>query len=153
MSKPDFVYVTYITTTAEKLWDALVNPETTKLYWANHRNASDWQPGSRWEHRDYDDASRVDVVGTVVESDPPKRLVLTWARPAEAENEAKHSRVTFELEPVQDAVRLTVIHDNLASDPDMLRAISGGWPAVLSSLKSLLETGKPLAMMHRCGSR
>lgn len=107
MSKPQFVYVTYISTTAEKLWNALQDGEMTKRYWGHRRNASDWQPGSSWQHRDYDDASLVDIVGKVVESKPPQRLVLTWALPADAANEARHSRVTFEIKPLADAVRLT----------------------------------------------
>ncbi len=87
------------------------------------------------------------AVGKVVESVPPRRLVLTWAAPADVANEAKHSRVTFEIEPFMDAVRLTVTHDEL--DSETLRAISQGWPGVLSSLKTLLETGRPMAMSLR----
>ena len=88
----------------------------------------------------------VDVVGTVVESTPPRRLVFTWARPKEAEDESKHSRVTFDIEPQGDAlVRLTVTHEDLEHDPKMLAGISGGWPSVLSNLKTLLETGHALA--------
>jgi uncharacterized protein YndB with AHSA1/START domain len=156
VSKPRFVYVTYISTTPQKLWNALVDPEMTKQYWARHRNASDWKPGSAWQHQDYDDPSLVDIVGQVVESVPPKRLVLTWAVPADAGNPAKHSRVTFEIEPslpsfgggkinaTLDAVRLTVTHEELEPDSPMLHDISTGWPAVLSSLKTLLETGQAL---------
>ena len=146
MNKPKFVYVTYINTTPEKLWNALVDGEMTKQYWWRHRNASDWKPGSAWRHEDYDDAAKVDIVGKVVESAPPRRLVLTWAFPADAQNEAKHTRVTFELEPFMGAVRLTVIHDELESDSAMLHGITEGWPKVLASLKTLLETGKPMAM-------
>ena len=146
MNKPKFVYVTYINTTPEKLWNALVDGEMTKQYWWRHRNASDWKPGSAWRHEDYDDAAKVDIVGKVVESAPPRRLVLTWAFPADAQNEAKHTRVTFELEPFMGAVRLTVIHDELEPDSAMLHGITEGWPKVLASLKTLLETGKPMAM-------
>jgi uncharacterized protein YndB with AHSA1/START domain len=84
------------------------------------------------------------LVGEVVEAAPPRRLVLTWASPADAGNPAKRSRVTFELETVDDMVRLTVTHDELEAGSDMLRGISEGWPRVLSSMKSLLETGRPL---------
>ena len=70
--------------------------------------------------------------------------MLTWAAPADAANPAKHSRVTFEVEPVADMVRLTVTHAELEPDSEMLRGISHGWPRVLSSLKTLLETGRPL---------
>ena len=153
MNKTKFVYVTYIHTTPEKLWNALLDGEITKQYWWRHRNASDWKPGSTWRHEDYDDAKTVDIVGKVVESHPPRRLVLTWAFPSEAQNEAKHTRVTFEIEPYMEAVRLTVTHEELEPDSPMLRGITEGWPKVLASLKTLLETGKPLAMSTRRQSR
>jgi uncharacterized protein YndB with AHSA1/START domain len=148
MSKPDFVYVTYISSTPEKVWDALTNAELTKQYWWNHNNASDWKPGSEWKHQDYDDPSIVHVVGKIVESDRPKRLVITWAAPADAGDESQSSLVTFEIEPYMDAVRLQVTHDRLPS-PKALADISKGWPAVLSSLKTLLETGNTLAMARK----
>jgi uncharacterized protein YndB with AHSA1/START domain len=80
MSKPEFVYVIYIQTTPQRIWDALRDPEMTKEFWGRRRNQSDWKIGSAWHHEDYDDASDVAVTGTVVESDPPRRLVLTWAQ-------------------------------------------------------------------------
>jgi uncharacterized protein YndB with AHSA1/START domain len=151
MKKPDFVYVTYIATTPEKVWQALVDTDVTRKYWADPNagcvrvNVSDWQPGSRWEHQRLDDAHTVDIVGKVVESSPPRRLVYTWARPADAEDESKHSRVSFDIEPYGDGIiRLTVTHDDLERDPDMLAGVSGGWPKVLSNLKTLLETGRAL---------
>jgi uncharacterized protein YndB with AHSA1/START domain len=91
------------------------------------------------------DARTIDIVGKVVESTPPRRLVLTWARPNDAEDESKHSRVTFDIEPYGDSlVRLTVTHDDLERDPQMLKGVSGGWPVVLSNLKTFLETGRAL---------
>ena len=151
MKKPDYVYVTYIATTAEKLWRALTDTDVTRQYWVDPSagcarvNVSDWKPGSRWEHQRVDDAGTVDIVGKVVETAPPRRLVLTWARPSDADNEAKHSRVSFDIEPyVGGLVRLTVTHDDLAGDLQMLEGISGGWPKVLSNLKTLLETGRAL---------
>ena len=81
----------------------------------------------------------------MVESTPPRRLVYTWARPADAADEAKHSRVAIDIEPLSGGlVRLTVAHEDLAKDPQMLAGVSGGWPAVLSNLKTLLETGRAL---------
>lgn len=121
----------------------------TKQWWGRHRNVSDWQPGSTWQHQDYDDPSLVDIVGRVVESSPPRRLVLTWADPGDADDETKHSRVTFEIDPFFDSVRLTVTHEELEPDSEMLQGIIQGWPAVLSSLKTLLETGKPLTATTR----
>jgi uncharacterized protein YndB with AHSA1/START domain len=152
MTKPSFVYVTYIATTAEKVWQALVDTDVTREYWSDptsaglpHVNVSDWKPGSQWEHQRVDAAHTVDVVGKVVESSAPHRLVLTWARPSDAEDSSKHSRVTFNIEPHGDAlVRLTVMHEDLESDEKMLAGVSKGWPAVLSNLKSLLETGRAL---------
>lgn len=151
-NKPDYVYVTYIASTPEAVWQALVDPEVTARFWSGmkdsgppHVNVSDWEAGSRWEHRRADESAAVDIAGTVVESTPPRRLVLTWARPGEVDDPAKHSRVTLDIEPVSDGtVRLTVIHDDLQKDPKMLAGISGGWPVVLANLKSLLETGRAL---------
>jgi uncharacterized protein YndB with AHSA1/START domain len=151
MKKPDYVYVTYIATTPEKVWQALVDTDVTRKYWVDPHagcarvNVSDWKPGSRWEHQRIDDAHTVDIAGKVVESIPSRRLVFTWARSNEVEDESKHSRVTFDIEPYVDGlVRLTVTHDDLAHDPQMLEGISGGWPKVLSNLKTLLETGRAL---------
>jgi uncharacterized protein YndB with AHSA1/START domain len=146
MKRPTFVYVTYIATTPEKVWRALVDSEMTRNYWARHDNVSDWKPGSRWTHQDADNPTLVDVVGIVIESSPPRRLVLSWANPSDEQNRARHSRVTFDIEPMMDAVRLTVTHDELEADSPMLHGISKGWPFVLSSLKTLLETGRALPM-------
>ena len=153
MTKPSFVYVTYIATTPEKVWQALVDTDVMRKYWADptanapaHVNVSDWKPGSKWEHRRVDDARTVDIVGKVVESTPPRRLVLTWARPGDAEDDSKHSRVTFDIEPQGDGlIRLTVTHEDLERDLQMLAGISGGWPKILSNLKTLLETGRALS--------
>ncbi|WP_394790539.1 SRPBCC family protein [Rhodoferax sp.] len=151
MTKPSFVYVSYIATTPDKVWQALVDTDVTRQYWVDPSagcarvNVSDWQTGSRWEHRRVDEAGTADIVGNVVESTPPSRLVITWARPTEVEDATKHSRVTFDIEPYVDGlVRLTVTHDDLDRDPQMLSGISGGWPKVLSNLKTLLETGRAL---------
>lgn len=143
MSKTNYVYVTYIATTPQKLWQALVDTEITRQYWFNHINVSDWQPGSRWEHQRTDEVKTLDVVGKVVETAQPNRLVVTWARPAEFEDDAKHARLTFDIAPQVDGlVRLTITHEDL--DAEMLKAISGGWPKVLSNLKTFLETGRAL---------
>lgn len=144
MSHEKFVYVTYISATPEKIWEALLEGELTRQYW-RHDNVSDWKVGSTWEHRRSDgEHGKVDIAGKVVEVVPPKRLVVTWARPGEAADPTKHSRVTYEIEAMASTSRLVVTHDQLESDPEMARSISGGWPMVLSNLKSLLETGRPL---------
>ena len=141
MQSATYTYVTYIKTTPEKLWNALMDPELTREYWFNHHNVSDWREGSAWEHQDCDDGS-ADIVGTVLESKPPSRLVLSWSRPADKEVAARTSRVTFEIEPTPGSVKLSVIHSDL--DPEMAAMVSKGWPMVLSSLKTLLETGHAL---------
>ena len=143
MDRPQFVYVTYIATSPEKLWKALIDPAMTTKYW-QHVNVSDWKSGSRWEHRGADKERELKLVGKVIESSSPRRLVLTWAFPADEAREDKHTRVTFEIEPIGDVVRLTVTHDRLEPDSKMLDGITKGWPKVLSSLKTMLEVGKPL---------
>jgi uncharacterized protein YndB with AHSA1/START domain/DNA-binding transcriptional ArsR family regulator len=138
--KPTFVYVTYIQSTPERVWEALTDADLTARYWG-HANISDWRAGSRWEHRRTDGSDIADVVGEVVESDPPRRLVTTWSEP---EAEAEPSRVTFDVEPHGEIVRLTVTHEDLADEAERAES-AAGWAAVLSNLKSLLETGQPLA--------
>ncbi|WP_031496408.1 SRPBCC family protein [Bryobacter aggregatus] len=150
MTKPDFVYVTYITTTPEKVWQALVDTDVASQYWTGpndygpaHVNVSDWKPGSSWEHQLLDEGRTVHITGKVLESNPPHRLVITWARPQEADDDSKHSRVSFDIAAQSDGtVRLTVTHEDLQGDPKMLGGISNGWPKVLSNLKTLLETGR-----------
>ena len=141
MSQPTFVYTTYINSTPEKVWQAITDPELSGQYWG-HANVSDWQQGSRWEHQRVDGSGIADVVGTVVEADPPRKLVTTWADPAGGAD-GPISTVTFLIQPYQDIVRLTVTHADLASPTEYAQA-SGGWAAVLSNLKSFLETGAPL---------
>jgi uncharacterized protein YndB with AHSA1/START domain len=146
MDKIEFVYVTYVATSPKKLWNALIDPRITKKYW-QHENASDWKPGSKWEHRRFDRERTPDIVGKVVECSPPKRLVLTWAFPADEARASKHSRVTIEIEAYRKGTRLTVTHDGLEPGSEMLEGITEGWPMVLSSLKTLMETGKPLPVL------
>lgn len=151
MAKPSFVYVTYIATTPEKAWQALVDTDMMREWWVDPKagcarvNVSDWKPGSQWKHQRADGSGVVDIVGKVVESNPPRRLMFTWGRPTDAQDESKHSRVAFDIEPYGDGlIRFTVTHDELERDPEMLTSIAGGWPKVLSNLKTLLETGRAL---------
>ena len=139
--KPTYVYVTYIQCTPQQAWHALTDADLTAAYWG-HSNVSDWQPGSRWEHLRTDNSGIADVAGTVVETQPPTRLVLTFGAP-EGEATGEPSVVTFDITPHHDIVRLTVTHEKLASQSDY-DAVSAGWPAVLANLKSLLETGHTL---------
>ncbi|MDR6320793.1 uncharacterized protein YndB with AHSA1/START domain [Actinoplanes couchii] len=139
--RPDYVYVTYVHATPDRVWEALTSADLTGKFWG-HRNVSDWRPGSPWEHERADGSGISDGSGVVLEAEPPTRLVMTFGEPdAAAGPEA--SVVTFLIERYHDIVRLTVTHANLPSDED-LAAISLGWPAVMANLKSLLETGQVL---------
>lgn len=137
---PTYVYVTYIRANAEQVWTALTDADLTARW--GHANVSDWQAGSRWEHRRVDGSGAVDVTGTVLEAEPPTRLVITFEDSHE-ERPNGPSVVTFLVEPHDGIVRLTVTHENLPNTA-MLDGISRGWPAVLANLKSLLETGDVL---------
>jgi uncharacterized protein YndB with AHSA1/START domain/DNA-binding transcriptional ArsR family regulator len=139
--RPRYVYVTYIESSPERVWEALTDPDLTAQYWG-HSNVSDWQAGSPWEHRRADGSGIADVTGIVLESVPPRRLTMTFDAPGEAPPEGP-SKVTFDIEPYHEIVRLTVTHENLAGG-DALEAVSAGWPAVCANLKSLLETGHVL---------
>ncbi|MGB6956905.1 MAG: SRPBCC family protein [Bradyrhizobium sp.] len=147
MSKPDYIYVVYIQAPCEKVWDALIDPEMNKEYWGRHCNVSDWKVGSRWQHADYDDRTQVRIAGTVIESNRPHRLVLSWARPEHLDDPDQVSKVTFTIEQQFGSSKLTVIHSDL--DDEMLRGVSGGWPPILSSLKTLLETGASMPMTRQ----
>jgi uncharacterized protein YndB with AHSA1/START domain len=144
MEKPEFVYVTYIRTTPVKLWEALTKPEQTRQYWGGIINRSDWAKGSKWEHVNETDSDPVYIFGEVLESDPPTRLVMTWVDPDDLKDD---SVVTLELQPIDDLVRLTVIHGDFKDGSAMRGKISKGWPLVLSSLKSFLETGDSIDVM------
>jgi uncharacterized protein YndB with AHSA1/START domain len=143
MTDEKFVYVISIAATPEKVWKALLDGEMTRQSWGRE-NVSDWKPGSKWEHRRFDEARTVDLVGLVVERNPPRRLVLTSADPADGADISKHRRAAIDIEKVGDMVRLTVTQDEIKPGTDTLRKISSGWPRVFSSLKSFAETGKPL---------
>ena len=139
MQKPTLVYSTYLCTTPKKLWAAITRPEFTRQYWGGFSNVSDWKKGSGWQHLNPD--QEVWLTGKVLECQAPKRLVLSWADP---DRLGDVSRVTFELEAIADLVHLKVTHDKLKAGSKMFRGVSWGWPRVLSSMKSFLETGKGL---------
>ncbi len=140
-----FVYVTYIRTTPEKLWQALTSPEFQKQYWFGMHQECDWKPGSSWALLFSD--GRVADAGEVLEIEPPRRLVLKWRNEFRPEMKAEGpARCVYELEPAGEAVKLTITHTNTREESKFIEAVSGGWPRILSSLKSLLETGA--AMQH-----
>lgn len=145
MKTQHFLYTVYIQSVPQIVWRALVDPEITKQYWSRHQNISDWRPGSPWKHADYDRPGLVDLAGRVLESVPPRRLVLTWAFPEDAENVQVHSRVMIDIvAEAANVVRLTLTHTGLEFDSEMYHGIAHGWPRVLSSLKSLIESGHAL---------
>lgn len=137
--KTNFIYVTYIRAAPETVFEAIIRPDIARRYWG-HENISDWQSGSGWQHV-RDGTRTVEIIGEVVEHTPPRRLVMTWASPPDANAPERFSRVTFDLVPYDGMVRLTVSHDQLEPGSGMATGISKGWPIVLSSLKSFLETG------------
>ena len=139
MNKPQFVYTTYIETTAEKLWHALTDGDFTERYWFGHRVTSDWKVGSPYGFKNQ---GKPTVEGKVLISDPHRRLAYSWNNRKDAATGEGTSRVTFDLEPRGQVIKLTVTHDEL--EEKTLRDISGGWPMVIASLKSLLETGHAL---------
>ena len=141
VSAATFNYVTFIRTTPEKLWTALTSPEFIKKFWFGMHQETDWKAGSPWRLVFPD--GRVADSGEVLEVDPPKRLVLKWRNEFKPELTAEgYSRCTFELEPIAEAVKLTVTHVRDRTESKLSEAVSGGWPRILSNLKSLLETGE-----------
>jgi uncharacterized protein YndB with AHSA1/START domain len=141
MNKPEFVYTTYIETTPEKLWHALTDGDFTERYWFGHRVASDWEIGSPYK---FTKQGKNTIEGKVLAFEPPKRLSYTWDNVSPELKHERSSRVTFDLERCGKVVKLTVTHDNLDAGGKTFRGISGGWPMVIASLKSLLETGRAL---------
>jgi uncharacterized protein YndB with AHSA1/START domain len=140
MGRSTFLYVTYIRTTPEKLWAALTEPEFMKQYWFGMHGQSDWTVGSPWKLLAAD--GRTAAEGEIVESDPPRRLVFRWQDRTRPELEAEGpSLCSMVLAPESGAVKLTITHTIERDDARVIVAVSGGWPKVLSNLKTLLETG------------
>ena len=143
MAESQFVYVTYIRSTPEKLWRALTEPEFTRQFWVGTTQESEWKPGAAWRLVRPDGATTDS--GEIVEIDRPRRLVLTWQNHMFPEANAEgFSRLTYELEAKGDEVKLTVTHEMDRKDSKLIGKVSNGWPHILSSLKTLLETGESL---------
>jgi uncharacterized protein YndB with AHSA1/START domain len=148
MNNSRFVYVTYIRTTPEKLWKALIDPEFTRRFWNETWQDCEWKPGATWRLMIPD--GRVADAGEVVEIEPQRRVVLRWRNEFMPElREEGYSRMTYEIEKKGESVKLTVIHEMEGSGSKLIDAVSGGWPMILSSLKSLLETGQALEETKR----
>jgi uncharacterized protein YndB with AHSA1/START domain len=144
--KPEFIYVTYIETTPEKLWQALTDGDFTERYWFGVHLRSDWKPGSSFEMVRGD--GTVSDAGKVVEYDPPRRLAYTFVNVSDEYKGELPALATFVIEPLGKLVKLTLTHEGFAEDSKFFLGISKGWPAILSALKSLLETGKPLEIPY-----
>ena len=158
MTTPDFVYTTYVNTTPERLWQALTDPAFTKRYWGVSLT-SDWQVGSTvtWE---VENVMIADDDQVVLTSDPPRQLSYTWhtitpefvaafgdqVEFLEQASSERRSKVTFDIEPVGGVVKLTVTHDDFDPGSIVLAGVSEGWPPIIASLKTMLETGEPLAV-------
>lgn len=141
-----FTYTSYIRTTPQKVWDALTVPEFSRQYWAKE-NISDWTPGASYRMVD-PDSGQERVIGKVLECQPPKRLMTSWADPSDLQDV---STVLYEIAELGDIVRLDVTHTDLSDE--MGSRVSSGWPLVIASLKSFLETGKaidPIAVKGPC---
>ncbi len=155
LTKPEFVYTTYIRTTPEKLWSALTDEETIPRYWFGNAIKSSWGVGDTVQSFDKDDGS-LDWEGEILESDPPSKLVFTFRVEGATE---KASRITYliapadpdDFGPIGDAVKFTVIHDNFEADSQIVHGVSRGWPGILSSLKTMLEsdTGSSLNLVWK----
>lgn len=142
MSKPQFVYVTYIAAPPERVWEALTKPDISEKYWFGYRVTADGKPGERMTA--VNPAGRLAHDDPIIESDPPRRLVYGWKPLYKDMPDERPSRVTFVLEPFKGQTRLTVTHDEFDDGSKIFGMIAKGWPAVLSSLKSFLETGRGL---------
>ena len=143
MAESKFVYVTYIRTTPAKLWKALRDPEFTRQYWMGTVQESDWKAGSDWNIRLAD--GRVADAGKVLEIKPYKRLVLKWRNEfIAALKKEGFTRMTYTLEKLGPQVKLTVVHEMPKAKSAFIGKVASGWPMILASLKSLLETGRAL---------
>ncbi len=147
MSKSTFVYVTFIRTTPERLWTALTTPEFIRQYWFGMHCESDWKAGSPWKLVFTD--GRIGDAGEIAEAEPPRRLVIKWRNEWKEELKAEgFSLCTFEIEALPDVsppvAKLRITHSIERPESKFIHAVSGGWPRIISNLKSLLETGQAI---------
>lgn len=140
MTRSTFVYVSYIRTTPQKLWAALTDEEFNRQYWFGCHCRSDWTPGSSWTLLSSE--GQILDAGEILEADPPHRLVIRWRHQSKPELKAEgESLCTMQLEPSGSAVKLTITHTSNIETSKLIEAVSGGWPKIISNLKSLLESG------------
>jgi uncharacterized protein YndB with AHSA1/START domain len=141
MARSTFVYVTYIRTTPQRLWSALTtDTEFMKRYWFGVHCESEWTAGSPWKM--VSSEGNILDAGEILESEPPKRLVIRWQHQKMPELKAEgDSRCAMELEASGPVVKLTITHTIEREPSKLISAVSGGWPKIVSNLKSLIETG------------
>jgi uncharacterized protein YndB with AHSA1/START domain len=140
MTRSTYLYVTYIRTTPEKLWSALTDADFIRQYWFGMNCESQFKAGSSWKL--VSGSGQLYDSGEIVAADPPRRLVIRWEHQNKPELKAEGASLcTMELEPFGSAVKLSVTHTIEQEHSKLIEAVSGGWPKVLSNLKSLLETG------------
>jgi uncharacterized protein YndB with AHSA1/START domain len=150
-ARSSFVYVSYIRTCPERLWSALTSPDFARQYWLGAHPEADWKVGGSWKLVFPD--GRVADSGEIVEFEPPRRLGIRWRNEWMPEMKAEGwSLCTMELEPTGEAVKLTVTHSMEREGSKFIGAVSGGWPQILSNLKSLLETGSIVLPPKKFGS-
>jgi uncharacterized protein YndB with AHSA1/START domain len=153
-ARSTYVYVSYIRTTPEKLWQALTDPEFTRQYWFGMRAESEWKPGSPWKLVASSDGAVWDA-GEILEAVAPRRLVIRWVHQMTPELKAEGDSIcTMEIEPGNGQVKLTITHTVEREGSRLVEAVSGGWPQVISNLKSLLEIGQSAVgeRFSACGS-
>jgi uncharacterized protein YndB with AHSA1/START domain len=149
MSKPSFVYVTYIRTTQEKLWQALTGPEFNRQYWFGAHQESDWKKGSPWKIVFAD--GRIADTGEILDIDPPRLVVIKWRNEFMPDLKAEgYTRCTIAIEPQGEVMKLAITHEaEKEGQNKFIDGVAQGWPQILASLKSLLETGKALPRTDR----
>ncbi len=145
MAKPKHVFQLYIRTTPEQLWEAITDAKFTSRYFHSTHIDSEWTVGAQVNYRNA--GGGVVVEGEVLEVDKPRRLSFSWhVLYDEVAAKQRPTRVTWEIEQIDDACKLTLTHDEFESETELYKGVGEGWPAILSSLKSLLETGEPLSV-------
>ena len=141
MASSSFVYVTYIRAPQQKVWDALTRPEFQKLYWFGGHQESNWKKGAEWKM--FMPQHGLTDSGEILESDPPNRAVIKWRNEFKPELKAEgYSQCVYELAQEGELTRLTIAHTIEKENAQLIQAVSGGWPRILSSLQSYLETGR-----------
>ncbi len=148
MAKTKFVYVTYIRTTPKKLWQALTDPKFIRNYFFETTHESEWKRGSSWQMKT--PGGRVTDSGEVLEAKPPRKLVLKWRNELKPQfRKEGYSRMTYDLEKSGSSVKLTVTHEMNMANSKFIEGVAEGWPPILSSLKTMLETGESLVETRR----